>query len=561
MTTGREPRILVVDDEIHIRQLIGEVLKRNNYLVDKAANGKEALTLFQKTHHDVVITDIRMPEMDGLELLKHVKQESPFTEVIVITGHASRESAVKALDLGAYTYFVKPFESLDIIPLLTLKTLQHQNLLRENERLIEMLRKYLSEKQQELVTFEEIAEGLSRLENHSELLDLLIRRVLRELRAAGVWLWVLKDGKLVPQHQMGRPDFTDQTRHAIALGSGVIGTAASTGTIQRQDDLTQCDEDGVIAAARDAGLVSLYAVPLLVDDEPAGVLGAFFTSDDVIGLKHVDGMRSFARKMSLVIKMINLYSELLRKNEQIRKAQDLLLQTERLGAQGQLASGIAHELGGPLGVIETTTQYLLESDPDMEEIQECLEVIQERVEEMGSFVIDMLELNRNRAISFQTVNIHSQIDKILRFLKQKIRNQKIEVVRSYSEKVSRVEIDVSKFNQVLINLFLNALDAMAPQGQGKLRIETMDGPEPREISLIIDDSGPGIPPEVREKIFTPFFSRKTNGTGLGLAITQQIINDHNGVVFAGVGSGGQGARFTIKLPVSRFTEADNRHRR
>ncbi|HPQ42501.1 MAG TPA: response regulator, partial [bacterium] len=330
------PRILVVDDEPDVRRLISEVLRRNHYHVDQAGNGKTALELFRTHPHELVITDIRMPGMDGFELMQKIHEISPSTEIIVMTGHVSRESVVRALDLGAYTYFVKPFECLDVIPLLTLKTLEHRRLLRENERLIDMLRRYLSEKQKELITFEEIADGLSQLKNHMELVGLLLKRVSRELQACGVWAWSIRETRLFPLYFMGRPAGNVETETPVSLGSGAVGRAAETGRLQNIDDLRTGAEDAWEKNALAEGVRSMCAVPLMIDNQVAGVLCACFTETDSGGLRRIESMQGFSKKMALVLKMIRMYRELVMQNEQLEKARDLLLQTEQLSAQGRL---------------------------------------------------------------------------------------------------------------------------------------------------------------------------------------------------------------------------------
>lgn len=553
------PRILVVDDEPDVRRLITEVLRRKNYLVEQAGGGKAALELFRQHPHDLVITDIRMPEMDGFELMQKIKEISPTTEIIVMTGHVSRESVVRALDLGAYTYFVKPFECLDVIPLLTLKTLEHRKLLRENERLIDMLRRYLTEKQKELVTFEEIAEGLSQLKNHMDLVRLLLNRVSRELQACGVWVWSLRENRLLPLCHIGLPADSVETNIPMGIGDGPIGTVAETGRQQYIEDLTKVADHPWVQHALDAGVRSLHAVPLMIETRAAGVLCACFYESEPLELRRMESIQGFSRKMALVLKMIRMYQELLTQNEQLEKAQTLLLQTEQLSAQGRLASGIAHELGGPLGVIETTSHYLLESEPDSDEIRECLEVIRERAEEMNSFIIDMLELTRDRAMAFQPVNLHTLITRILRFLKQQIRTQNVQVERDFCAGLPLVEVDIRKFNQVMINLFLNALDAMKADGAGVLSIRTTchpksGHPDSGYVDIDVEDTGPGVHEADRKRVFTPFFSKKVDGTGLGLAITQQIINDHGGLITVGNGAEGRGAKFTVHLPVVQDNE-------
>ncbi|MBN1297752.1 response regulator [bacterium] len=551
MSIQRTPRILVVDDEPHVCDLICEVLRRRNYSVDRAGDGREALELFKEHMHDLIIADIRMPVMDGMELLQAVKQIAPLTEIIVMTGHVSRESAAKALDLGAYTYFVKPFECLELIPLLTLKTLEHQNLLRENRRLVETLRGYVSEQQQELVTFEEIVDGLSQMEDPMDLMGLLLRRVGRELRAGGVWCWMVRDQLLLPFHYQGIPGPSSDTLEPIRLGDSVVGVAARTGEIETVEDIGSAGSYPWIVEARRAGVQTVTATPLVYDGHAAGVFCVCFTAEQSAVHRNDDRLVRFSKKIALVLKMIQMVRELVVKNEQVEKAQAMLLQTEQLSAQGMMASGIAHELGGPLGVIGMTTEYLLDSALEMDEVRECLGVIHERVEEMNASILDMLELTRNRAVTFREVDLHPLIERILRFLKQKFRQQNVEVECQFTERMPRIEIDVRKINQVLINLFLNALDAMLPDGKGRLRITTGVDNTGRECTVDVEDTGPGIPESDRRRVFTPFFSKKADGTGLGLAISQQIMNDHGGMITIGSGSDGAGARFTLTLPVRR----------
>lgn len=128
------PRILVVDDEKIICELIGRTLKRNNYDVEIARNGKTAIEKIKEDKFDILITDVRMPKINGMEVLREIKEANPFIEVIVITGYPTVELAVEAIKIGAYDFITKPFD-IDKVQLMVNKCLEKQ---RFNKKAIQL---------------------------------------------------------------------------------------------------------------------------------------------------------------------------------------------------------------------------------------------------------------------------------------------------------------------------------------------------------------------------------------------------------------------------------------
>ena len=139
-------KILIVDDEKAIRESVSLVLSEEGYETEIASNGSEALNLLNDQDYDVLITDLKMPEMDGIELIKKSLKICPQTSVIIITAHASVESAIEALRIGAFDYILKPFDFDDLI-LKVQRLLKHKELALENQA----LRKEVDEKLVELI--------------------------------------------------------------------------------------------------------------------------------------------------------------------------------------------------------------------------------------------------------------------------------------------------------------------------------------------------------------------------------------------------------------------------
>jgi diguanylate cyclase (GGDEF)-like protein len=137
--TASSERILVADDEEIIREMLFSYLTEEGYVVDTAADGAEAVAKARSTRYNVVITDIRLPGANGMEILKAAKETSPETEVIVMTAFSTEDLAIEAVRLGAYDYLKKPVDDLGLFALLVRQILQKQGLARENQRLLEDL--------------------------------------------------------------------------------------------------------------------------------------------------------------------------------------------------------------------------------------------------------------------------------------------------------------------------------------------------------------------------------------------------------------------------------------
>jgi signal transduction histidine kinase len=145
-------RILVADDSEMIREVLTSFLETLNYQVDVAADGQSALDKYTANRYDLIISDLQMPRLEGLSLLKRIKSLEPDAQVILLTGHATLETAVEALRLGAYDYLLKPIEGMEVFGRLVGRALQHGALIKENQRLVEQLRQANARLEAEVAT-------------------------------------------------------------------------------------------------------------------------------------------------------------------------------------------------------------------------------------------------------------------------------------------------------------------------------------------------------------------------------------------------------------------------
>lgn len=249
-------------------------------------------------------------------------------------------------------------------------------------------------------------------------------------------------------------------------------------------------------------------------------------------------INTMARELALIIE--RKHSEL----EEIR-LQEQLLHADRLATIGQLASGVAHELNEPLTNILGFAQ-LAKKDPQLpEQPQQDMEKIINASLHAREIVKKLQIFARQMPTRKVKTNLNHVVKEGIYFLESRCKKEGIEVVCSYEPDLPEIIVDQAQLTQVLVNLAVNAIQAM-PAG-GKLKISTISAKE--NVSLVIEDTGVGMEKEVLEQIFLPFFTTKDvgEGTGLGLSVVHGIVTSHGGSIFVN-SKVGVGTKFEIRLP-------------
>jgi signal transduction histidine kinase len=231
--------------------------------------------------------------------------------------------------------------------------------------------------------------------------------------------------------------------------------------------------------------------------------------------------------------------------EELKKAQEELKRAERLKAVGTLAAGMAHEIKNPLTSIKTFTEYLPAKHNDPGFIEKFHKIVIPEVNKINDIVQQLLDFSKPKALKLEEADIRQVIDQTLSFLNNDLIKYNISVTKQYDPDLVTLEIDRSQIQQVFLNLFLNAIEAMK-QG-GKLTITTSSFPNQAEV--IITDTGKGIPKADLEHIFDPFYTTKETGTGLGMSIVYGIIKEHKGEITV-ESEKNTGTKVKIRLPIA-----------
>jgi PAS domain S-box-containing protein len=228
------------------------------------------------------------------------------------------------------------------------------------------------------------------------------------------------------------------------------------------------------------------------------------------------------------------------------RLEDQLLQAEKMSSIGLLAAGIAHEVNTPITGISSYAQMLLKDTPADDARKPILEKIEKQTFRAAEIVNGLLNFARMNGSEFTDLDLNRLIRESLSLLEHQLRQNQVDVVYAPDQSIPKVYGNAGKLQQVFVNLFLNARDAM-PSG-GTLKVETSKN----DTMVVVDiqDSGVGISPENIRRIYDPFFTTKSTGkgTGLGLAVTYGIIQEHGGRIFVD-SAPSKGTHFRLKLPI------------
>jgi two-component system NtrC family sensor kinase len=220
---------------------------------------------------------------------------------------------------------------------------------------------------------------------------------------------------------------------------------------------------------------------------------------------------------------------------------------------GQLSANVAHELNNPLTGIVTYSHLLLEDTDCDDPIKKSLEKIVGQATRCRDIIRGLLDFSRQRKPDKVLSNINTVMDQCLSFVENQALFHNIGLHKNFQEDLPMVVIDPSQIERVIMNMIINAAEAM--DGEGELILTTRGGSGSRTIELMFKDNGPGISEENIEKIFDPFFTTKDvgHGTGLGLAISYGVIKAHKGTISV-ESEIGKGTTFLVRLPVKAVDE-------
>lgn len=507
-------KVLVIDDEEGIRKVLSIALTDAGCDVVMAADGREGLRLFRETAPQIVLTDIRMPGLSGLELLQTIKAEAGDKEVIVITGFGDLELAIRALQLDASDFIAKPIHNDALM--VALKRAKERYLTRKD------LHDYTSLMEVRWITTAEELARTFNFQNH-----------LIESSIDGIMGWD-RDDKVVTfnrsmEKMLGFPK--EEVR-----GKVLFHTFFPAGEAQAFSDALRSGDTGgknrlmlyetnLLDRNGDRIPVQLSATVLMEKDQKIGTVGFFRDLREI------------------------------RRLEQQFADQTRLLHQDKMISLGRLAASVVHEINNPLaGILNyiRLMQKIVNRDtigPDqLDKFKRYLTLIEGETSRCSGIVSNLLAFSRKSQTEFTAVDVNELIRKCILLSRHKISLQDVEIRTVLDSGTPKVHGDYNQIQQALINLIFNAVDAM-PEG-GTLSLASVLRPSDQTVQIRVADTGRGIPKQELERLFEPFYTTKKEGKGLGLglATVQGIVERHRGKIRVESESG-KGSVFTLELPV------------
>lgn len=460
-------RVLIVDDDPQMLRTITDILRMNGYAPSGATTGSGGLELAAMMDHSpaIALVDLSLPDMDGIEVVARLHALSAMTQVVILTGNASVDSAVRAMREQSYDYLIKPVQ-----PDHLLATLERAGERSYRRRAEEGMRE--SEERMRQI-FAHVSDALFIVDDSGTILDAnpaattLTGKSLDDLRSTPL-------SEVLPELDSS----VDETNNGLSRHSSLPAGTTATRVLD-------------IQSARFAPGVRVYTV------------------------------RDLTKQ---------------------RLLEEELAQSRKMDAIGQLAGGVAHDFNNLLTVIMSYSSLLLgdieATDPRRQDVQE----ISDAAERAAALTGQLLAFSRKQVMHTRPININGVITGVEKMLRRLI-GEDIELVTSLGDSLHLVNADPGQLEQVIINLAVNARDAM-PNG-GKLRIATSNAEIPPDsrrnggaksenghVMLSVKDTGIGMTREIQQRVFEPFFTTKEQGkgTGLGLATVYGIVTQSGGEV-------------------------------
>jgi signal transduction histidine kinase/FixJ family two-component response regulator len=534
------PLILVADDDRTIRAVLQSSLERNGFRVVTADNGQEAHTLALKHLPEMILLDVRMPLMDGFEVVERLRRD-PSTmriPVIFLTALARESSdAARGLNLGADDYLHKPFGVDELLARVVRKI--HDRRLEER----------LQRRTQELEALIHLGSQLNETLSTEELADRLTRLTLDQIAGDVIGLMI----------QQGKTNTVYRRRSGQPIELVPEGAALTTYIFESQKLIlvqTRAEAAGELPFTLAESVHSVVGAPMIHNGEARGALVIVSDQPHQFTRSSLRLLRSIAEQAALAIQNAQLYSELSgyasdlasmveARTAALMNAQKQLTRSEKLAAIGTLAAGVAHEVNNPLQPILTNLEMVLEDiDAGQPINRDDLVTAYENVNRIKGLVRRLLDFARPESHQMRPFYLREVTDEVLALAAKQLEQSHIVVERHWAA-ARQVVGNPDQLKQVILNLVVNAWEVMP--GGGTLTLSTQVSDD--EIMLQVKDTGPGIPNENLTRIFDPFFTTKATGTGIGLAMSQSIIEGHGGHLEVENVATGHGARFTIRLPL------------
>ena len=529
--------VLIIEDEEFIRLTVADHLKDAGHLVEEAECGRDGLRFFDPARHDAVILDLRLGDMDGHAILEQIRRKSAEIPVIIASGAGDMQDAIRALRAGASDFLTKPIRDFALLDHSLGLAWERLDLLRERRLHAQELERRVRERTSEL------AEANSRLQESEHLFRQLVENIPQIF-----WL-----------HQLAPP----RLLFVSDACERILGIPAKS--LQADPELFFEHTHAEDRARMKDFLQSPSGIP------QSGEAFRFVRPDGDTRWLHLKifPVSPEGQPISRVAGITEDITERVVAEERDREQQRRLIEADKMISLGIMAAGVAHEINNPNHLLRLNAQALQRiqemtegardsrdadsaADPLLsamrEEIPGLLRGIIGASDRIRDIVRRMKDFARPEDIdSSQAVDLEAVLRDALELLRNTLKNATDRLDVRIEEGLPRVRGSHQRLEQVLINLVVNAAEAL----EGKDRAIAISlHRKGRHLEITVFDEGRGIPEDIRRHVFDPFFTTKrdSGGLGLGLPISRTIVDSHGGTLdFETPPTGGTLARLLLPI--------------
>jgi len=535
-------RILIVDDEIETRDVCKRFLSKKGYSVKFAEDGRVALEMVRDNYFQVVLADLKMPGIDGLTLLKQIKEERPRTEVIIITGYASINTAVKAMRIGAYDYIVKPFD-INELTLVISRCLEKQKLASKVGEL------------KEVVALYEVSKAMRSVMALEKLLKTILRLACETMAGdGGVLMLFDRNGKeLFPQVRIGlKKKWLGTVKKEIEkrIPEWMKGKNSPLLFRNRVGDSSEGRKDKKFKSS-----ISGIVVPLRIKGKVFGVISVnnFKRNGEKFTGESAKLLTIFATNASLALENAKVYERLEQKKKDLEKANERLRELDKL--KSKFVFSVSGELRRPLTAVQGAIDLLAAKLPKeiINEKDRLIEIARNNTNRMGKLIEELLDFSRIEAstmkLKMRKVSLSEVVSEAVIESKTLLDKKEISLQTFLPQDPAEVFGDFYRLRQVIANLLKNAVNFTPRRGKVAIRVEDRE----KEVRVAVEDTGMGITSKNQSKVFEKFYQvnnswiRNMGGFGLGLSIAKAIVEAHGGRIWA-KSRPGKGSKLTFAIP-------------
>ncbi len=495
--------MLIDDDAIEI-ELLESLLADKGYRVTAFQSGKQAVYEAASLNPDLILLDVMMPEMDGFQVCRRLKADdrTRHIPVIFVTAKNDKLNESKGFELGAVDYITKPIDSVVVHARIRM----HLELKQHRDILESIVRKRTDELDKSKQQFQDLVEK------------------------ALVGIAIVQQGHLVYQNPELRRILPDVADH-IQSGDFSFIHPDDLDTLQQAYGALSCRTRNHVEAEFRIRAQSYGHNP-----------------DKVSWINCRASSFNYQGRDAILINMVDI--------TRTKELEHLLMTRNKMSSLGRIASGMAHEIRNPLTGI-TSYLYTLEQlcdlqtllPKDFELMKQIVNQLKLASHKMDAVIKRVLDFSRPTPPQMLRIKINQCIETVIHLAAVTMRKAGVRVSIKLSENLPACYGDAALIEQVIMNLIQNASRAVQALDREKI-VAVSSSFKNDQITVSVSDSGPGVPNNLKEKIFDPFFTSSSEGTGIGLSIAQRIITDHNGSLSVHDSDLG-GARFVVTLPVEK----------